>query len=77
MQGDKCLADICRPVALDRVGGGVDVVHPNATSGCCLLSLHTRAGADDRCFLVEVCEGADEPAVRPLATAHPCSHTPG
>lgn len=57
MQGDKCLADICRPIAEEGIDGKFDVIRPNATANCCLLTVHTQQDADDKCFLVEVCEG--------------------
>lgn len=62
-QGDKCLADICRPIAEGGMDGeAFDVIRPNATANCCLMTVHTQQEGDDKCFLVEVCEGEGEPA---------------
>lgn len=59
MQGDKCLADICRPIAEEGLDGRFDVIRPNTTTNCCLVTIHTQQDGDDKCFLVEVCEGDD------------------
>lgn len=67
VQGNKCLADVCRPVALPEIDGGFTVVRPNATENCCLMTVHSDVEGSEQCHLIEVCEGAagQEPEARP------------
>jgi hypothetical protein len=73
-QGDKCFADICRPIASEAADGSFDVLRPNATSNCCLLTLHAQQDGDDKCFLLEVCEGNEATEVR--RPPYACLNTP-
>lgn len=63
LQGDKCLADICRPIAGAGLDGNLEVIRPNATANCCLLTVHAQQDGADKCFLLEVCEDDDSEQV--------------
>lgn len=41
--------------------GGHTIVRPNATENCCLMTVHSELEGAERCHLIEVCEGSDEP----------------
>eukprot|EP00892_Ulva_mutabilis_P011280 jgi/Ulvmu1/8524/UM044_0058.1 len=61
VKGNKCLADVCRPVALPEMDGSFTIVKPNATENCCLMTVHSDLEGAERCHLIEVCEGTATP----------------
>jgi hypothetical protein len=63
VQGTKCLADICRPVALKGVNGTYTILQPKADdrSSCCLMAVQSHDDGRLYCQLIEVCESRASP----------------
>ena len=58
MQGEKCLADICRPIARKQQDGSYDVLQPASDDdkSCCLMTVQTNDAGQQQCQLLQVCE---------------------
>lgn len=68
-QGDKCLADICRPVALRQDDGSLNVLQPlsDADKSCCLMTVQSDDDGEQQCQLLQVCEDKEPAEVRSAA----------
>lgn len=66
VQGDKCLADICRPVALPHGDGSLSVLQPlsDADKSCCLMTVQSDDDGEQQCQLLQVCEDKSDTQVR-------------
>ena len=58
VQGNKCLADICRPIATKQDDGSYRLVKAEGAEdqSCCLMSLQSPDGASQKCTIIKVCE---------------------
>ena len=63
LQGNKCLADICRPVARQLDDGTYGVVKPTVSDAlsCCLMTVQSQSAGNETCALLEVCEDKTAP----------------